>query len=206
MAVGDVYQTQVFYNIGSERTMNVIHWREVVTCTDPIPAQTVAEMVYNEWFTRYGSLLFSDESNVVLITARRIKPTAGVPATLIIGAAGFPAIVGTGVGSPVPSTSAALISLYTDLNTKNGRGRIYLPGVQSAAQNDGQLTAAQLGELNAFADDLESDFVAVGGGTGEWHCTVYSRTLGTDELVVQAIGHSNMASQRGRRNFPGLGV
>ena len=206
MAVGDIYQIQVYYNIGSERTMNVLHYKETVSSTDLIPAQTLAQAVYELFFTRYATLLFSDESQVVLITGRRIKPTSGVPATLVIGTVAFPAINGTGVGAPVPPQAAALISFYTDLATANGRGRIYVPGVQNAAQNDGQLLAAQLALLEAFADEFESDIVAVGPGTGEWHLVVYSRELETGAEVTQAIGHSNLASQRGRRNFPGLGL
>lgn len=206
MAVGDIYQVQIFYNIGSEVTMNVMHVKEVVTCTDPIPAQTVAAIIHDLWSTHYATTLFSDETSVTLIQVRRIKPTAGVPSTLIVGSAGFPAINGGGVGDPLPSTSAALISLYTDTHTRNARGRVFFPGLASGTQNDGQLLAANLTLLNAFGDVFEADIVAVGGGTGEFHFVVYSRTLGTGQEITQAPGHSNLATQRGRRNHPGLGV
>lgn len=67
MAVGDVYQVQVNYNIGSERTMNVLHLREMLASTDDIPAQTVAIAVYTLWASRYAATLFSSEASVVLI-------------------------------------------------------------------------------------------------------------------------------------------
>lgn len=206
MAVGDIYQCEIFYNIGSEITMNVLHFKEVTTCTDDIPAETVAKLVYDLIKPHIETVLFSDETNLTLIRVRRIKPTAGVPATAIIGSAAFPAVNGAGVGDPLPSTSAGLVSLYTDTHTRNGRGRIYFPGLASGTQNDGQLLAATLALLAAIGEDLEDDIVPVGGGTGEFHCVVYSRTLGTGQEVTQTIGHSNLATQRGRRNHPGLGV
>jgi len=206
MAVGDVYQVQIHYNIGSERTMNVVHWIETVTCTDPIPARTVAEMCYSLWDGFVATTLFSDETNVILFQVRRIAPTPGVPATLIVGATGFPAITGTGTASPVPSTAAGLVSLYTDLNDKNGRGRIYFPGIQGAAQNDGQLTAGSIAQLETIADSFEADIVPLAPLTGEFHLVVWSRALIAANEVRQGIGHSNLASQRGRRNFPGIGI
>lgn len=206
MAIGDIYQVQIYYNVGSERTMNVLHMRETQVCTDPIPAESLAQAVRSVWATRYNTILFSDEVNIPLIHARRIEPTAGVPSTIILGTAANPAISGGGVGPPVPSTSAALISLYTDLNTRNGRGRIFIPGVERTLQNDGQLTILALPVLEAFAGDLKSEFVAVGADTGNWRVAVYSRELGTAQNVTQTIGHTNLATQRSRRNFPGIGA
>jgi hypothetical protein len=206
MAVGDIYQVQIFYNIGSELTMNVMHWKETVSSTDPIPAETVGKMIHNLWTTHYATNLFSNEARVTLIQVRRIKPTAGIPSTLIIGTATYPTIQGTGAGDPLPSTSAALVSLYTDVFTKSGRGRVYLPGVASGTQNDGQILETPLGLLDSFAQEFKADQVAVAGGTGEWHCVVFSRKLGTSQEVEQVIPHSNLATQRGRRNFPGVGV
>jgi hypothetical protein len=206
MAVNDIYQVQIHYNIGSELTMNVVHLKETVASTDDIPAETVATVVEAVWRARYATNLFSDESNVTVITARRIKPTAGIPSTLIIGGAAHPAIVGTGGSAPLPSTSACLISLYSTVLTKNGRGRIDIPGAASGTQNDGQLLAAFITLLTNFAEELEDVHVAVGPGTGEWRFGIYSRTLGTIQTVEQTIAHSNLASQRGRRNHPGIGV
>jgi len=206
MAVGDIYQSQVYYNIGSEISMNVTHWKEKVVCTDPIPAQSVGLMVHNIWHTHYINTLFSVDSHVTLITTRRIKPTAGVPSILVVGGVLAPAIAGLGVGDPLPSTSALLLSLYTNLFDANGRGRLYIPGAASGVQNDGQLIAAALLDFEAWQAEFYSDQVAVGGGTGEWRCVVYSRALGTGQEVTQAVAHTNLATQRGRRNFPGLGT
>lgn len=206
MAIGDIYQIQIYYNIGSERTMNVVHMRETQVCTDPLPAESVAQAVRSVWAVRINTIVFSDELSIPLIHARRIKPTAGVPSTIILGTVANPAINGGGSAPPVPSTSCGLISLYTNLNTRNGRGRLYIPGIDRVQQNDGQLIAGALVDWETFADDLEDEIVAVGPDTGAWRFAVYSRELGTAENVVQTIAHTNLATQRSRRNFPGIGI
>ena len=206
MAIADIYRAEVHYNIGSERTMNVVHLKEIVTCTDPLPSATVAEVVYEFWSDNYQTLLFSSDSDVVLIHVQRIKPTAGVPSTIVVGSAEFPSLVPLGAVKPIPSQAAALISFYTDQHDRSGRGRIYLPGLAPGTTNDGQLLAAPFLALQGFADDFKVDQPAIAPGTGEWHFAVYSRSLAAAELITGVVAHTNLATQRGRRNFPGLGV
>lgn len=206
MAVGDIYQAKVFYNIGSEITMNVVHYKETVASTDDIPAETIALALEQLWGIVYTRPLFSAEASVILFQVRRVKPTTGIPTTLVLGSVAHPAIPGEGISNPVPSQAAALVSLYTAVMTANARGRIYIPGVSSGVQNDGQLIEAAIDDLEEVADGLEEELVAIAPGTGAWALSVYSRVLGTAQPVVQTIGHSNMATQRGRRNFPGVGA
>jgi len=205
MADGDVYRAEIYYNIGSELTMNVMHLKEIVTSTDEIPAETVALAIEEMLTNTFGIFAFSSQAWIIAIIVRRIAPTSGVPAYLILGTTAHPVIAGQGVSTPVPSAAAVLISLYTAVNSASGRGRVYIPGLNSVGQNDGQLTEATFDELAPWVDALESDIVAVGPGTGEWHFAVWSRTLSQANEVTQAILHTNMATQRGRRNFPGIG-
>jgi hypothetical protein len=205
MAVGDLYQVQVFYNIGSEVTMNVVHLKETVASTDDIPAKTVAKVMHVRWAQLYGNINWSDETRVSAFQVRRIKPTTGVPYLAILGTAEFATIEGTAPGAPVPSMASVLVSLYTNTLTKSGRGRIYLPGLQGAAQNDGQLLEAPLTDISADAATLEDTQVAVGPETGEWDFHVFSRKNQTSAKVTTVTVHSNMATQRGRRNFAGVG-
>lgn len=203
MAVGDIYSCSLHYNIGSELTMNVIHLRETTECTDSIPAQAVGSAFINEFGTHYGVELFSAESLGTLLIVRRVKPTAGVPSINVLGAT---QVVGIGATAPVPSTSALLISLYSDVFTKSGRGRVYVPGVAVASQNDGQLDEAGETAATLFANMFEEPWIPTGVFTGEWEAVVYSRKLGTAQAVTQAVAHTNLASQKGRRNFPGIGA
>jgi hypothetical protein len=206
MAVGDVYRVATHFNSGSELTMCVMHHEETVACTDALPGLSLLNSIYPVWESFYEDAIISQESQITLFNCQRIKPTAGVPVTAIVGSTAFPAIVGTGAADPVPSTSAALLSFYTALNTRNGRGRIYIPGLSVLAQNDGQLVAGALAVVQGFGDNWCFDIPAVGADTGEWRVSVFSRALGTAAQAINAVAHSNMASQRGRRNHPGLGT
>jgi len=202
MAVGDIYKVDMYYNIGSELTQNVIHLREKTACTDAIPAQSAVNAALTKWVGFYGVDLFSQDAFVTLIRAIRISPNASVPGLSILGAA---TCNGNNAAEPVPSTSALLFSLYTDTFTGNGRGRIYVPGLAVDQQNDGQLTDAAATLVNTANGVLESDWTPT-GLTGVWELGVWSRSLSTFAKCTQAIGHTNLATIKGRRNFPGIGT
>jgi len=202
MAVGDVYKCDIFYNVGSELTQNVIHLREKTACTDPVPAQAVVSALTNRWLSVYEVALFSDEIYVPLIRAIRISPTSSVPGLSILGPT---TINGTGTGEPVPSASALLVSIYSNTFTARGRGRIYFPGLDSAKQNDGQIDDAALTLANTLALELIEDYTPT-GFTGSWELGVWSRADATFRLVTQCFPHTNLATQRGRRNHPGIGT
>jgi len=206
MAVNDIYRFAISYNIGSERTMNVMHFKEVTACTDALPGLSLANAVHPIVDAFYAGVIISQETQVILYQIQRVQPAAGVPVTIILGAAPFLPIVGSGVADPVPSVAAALVSFYTALHTRNGRGRIYLPGLSVLAQNDGQLVQAAIDACQDYGNDWTFDIVPGGALTGEWHACVYSRLLGDGELITHAVAHSNMATQRSRRNFPGVGT
>lgn len=65
------------------------------------------------------------------VTVTRIRPTLGTPFTLFVGTAGtFNPIQTPGTnpeGLPWPPQVCWLIGLRTALNTRRGRGRVYLP-------------------------------------------------------------------------------
>jgi len=202
MALNDIYKVDFFYNVGSELTQNVIHLRETTECTEGIPAVAVCSAAQNKWIDIFETALFSDEVYVTLVRAIRISPSPSVPNINILGAA---TINGTGTGDPIPSASALLMSLYTDTFLATARGRMYLPGLDSSQQDDGQIKDAALTLAIAAAADLVDPWTPT-GLSGEWELVVWSRKLSTAKAVTHCVPHSNLATQRGRRNFPGIGA
>jgi len=204
MAVNDIYRIEVLQNVGSEPTMNVLHAREEVAETiNVIPAQCVVEMA-SALYTALAAQL-SEDWRVVSINARRVYPEFGIPSTIVFG--GAEAIVGAIESEIVPSQAAVLISLYTLLAERQGRGRIFLPGWPEDSQNEGRLTEDAYSALQAIADaqltGFKGPFLA---GDGEWAFTIWSPDTaligGRDVVAIQT--RPNMATQKRRRAFPGF--
>lgn len=207
MAVNDVYRIEVFQNVGSELTMNVLHARESVseTINSPLVAPSIIEMTTVLYDALAAQL--SDDWRVVQISARRVAPTPGVPSTLVLG--GAESIVGGIASEIVPAQAAVLIALYTENFERTGRGRQYIPGLPVNAQNEGQLTEAVHDDIQTAAT---AEYVGEKGpflaGDGKWFFHVWSPGLavsGSNDVIAAEV-RTNLATQRRRRAFPGFGT
>lgn len=204
MAVSDVYRIEVYQNVGSELTMNVLHARETVAETINT---NVASCLIEMAVVLYEALAdqMSEDWRVIQMTARRVSPGSGIPSTLVLG--GAESIEGAIVGDIIPSASALLISLYSTNFTRSGRGRQYLPGLPEASQNEGQITEAVHGSFQTIANAQykgeKGPFLA---GDGKWRFTVFGGGAGPDpdQDVQEAIVRPNLATQRRRRAHPGF--
>lgn len=206
MAVNDVYRCEIFQNVGSELTMNVLHVRETVAETlEPIPAQAVAEMIVALYTALAAEL--SEDWQVTVITARKVSPGSGIPGTLVLGAA--EAIVGAKVSEIVPSQAAILFSFYSNTADKTGRGRMYLPGCPESSQNEGQLLETPWDALDTIA---QAEFLGEKGpflgGDGKWRFLVHGGggSPTSDWDFQSVVTRSNLATQRRRRHHPGFGA
>lgn len=207
MAVNDVYQVRVLQNVGSEITMNVLHFREMTAETvAEFPAEQVAAAAH-AIFTGIKANM-SDDWRVVQIEARRVLPTFDIPFTRVLGAAD--AIIGEDLGQIIPSASALVVSLYSVTATKAGRGRLFIPGLPESAQNEGQLTEAAHTNFDTWADSwLVTPSTPVGGNDGVWIPTIRSKveTVGSAAKdVVMTTVRSNLGTMRSRRAHPGFGA
>jgi len=206
MAENDIYRVEVLQNIGSEPSMNVFHVRESTAETVlDIPAQAVVEMVGATYEALSAQL--SEDWRVVSINARRVAPDFGIPSTTVFG--GGEAIVGQIESQIIPSQTAVLLSFYSALADRPGRGRCYLPGWPEESQNEGQLVEAPYAALQTIAS---AEFIGPKGpfltGSGEWNFTIWSPEtilVGGRDIIAVAV-RPNLATQKRRRAFPGFGA
>lgn len=204
MAENDIYRVEVLQNIGSEPSMNVFHLRESTAETVlDIPATAVVELVGETYLALAAQL--SEDWRVVSINARRVWPDFGVPFTVVFG--GAEAIIGSIESEVIPSQTAVLISFYTALAERAGRGRTYLPGWPEESQNEGQLVEAAYSALQGIAS---TEFVGPKGpfltGSGIWNYTIWSpetALVGGRDFIAVAV-RPNLATQKRRRAFPGF--
>lgn len=207
MAVGDVYEVQVQYQVGSMQTMNVLHFEQETAGTPVGPvSKLLVEGLHPVLANFYTSAVFSLESKIISLRAIRIKPTPSVPTLLVLGTTAFPVIPGGSSEQFVPPQVALLISLYTLGSDKTDRGRVYFPGVANDEQQDGQLVEAAIADLEVGCQQLFIDSITTAGGGPTFAAAVYSRKLGTAKEVENFVINTNLATQKGRRNHPGLGV
>jgi len=150
MAVGDVFRIQVFQNVGSELTMNVLHARCTVSETTNVvdEADGLAEMA----MATYNALKveLSEDWRVTNIVVHKLTAPGGVPANFVLGAG--ESIIGSIESEIIPSASAVLLSHYTSTADRSGRGRTYLPGLPESSQNEGQLVEARWAAFRTIAN------------------------------------------------------
>jgi hypothetical protein len=207
MAVDDVFRVTVLQNVGSEITMNVLHLREAVAET---VALLVAEPPARAVWAIYDALAadMSDDWQVVQIESRKISPSFDIPFTFILGAADQ--IVGAQPSQMIPSASALVVSLYSSIAHRRGRGRMFIPGLPETAQNEGQITEAVHAAFDTWADTwLTEQSTAIAPNTGEYRVYVKSQFDPVESSlrdVVATTVRSNLGSMRSRRAYPGFGA
>jgi len=206
MAQFDVYRLEVWQNVGSEPTMNVLHVLETVAETS---GAQVSEIVIEMAAALYGALAdeLSEDWRVIQITGRRVSPVGGIPATIVFG--GAEAIVGQIDSEIVPTMASILISHYTDTPSRDGRGRTYLPGCPESSQNEGQLLEARFNALRTIVEaEFEGEKTPAGASDGRFRFMVFGGGASpTEDYVIRdAQLRPNLATQRRRRAFPGFGA
>lgn len=196
MAVNDVYEVSVDYSVLGEHCVNVFKFRETTESGDEVPAKSLADGFAASLIPGWVTLL----SNQVLmncIYARRISPSFDVPFTKLISDPGEV------VSEAIPTTSALVISWYSNTGGPRKRGRNYFAGLPENAQAGGKLESTVLAGWEAFALDMQAPLAAGGGGSGEWELCVWSTVDQSAIDVKTAVVRTNLGSMRTRRQRPG---
>lgn len=198
MAIGDVYEVTVVSQVNGQRVVNVQHFGEAVECTDDIPARSICAMWEDVFLPLYLAAL-SNEGSVQCIYARRIDPTLGIP--FLVVETSSPGLV---AAESVPSNAAAVISFYTSLYSRSGRGRQYFSGVPESHVADGVMDTPYVGDLQDYADLFLEPQDAPTPYSGSWVGLVWSPTLGTGHIILAAVVSPSMGSMRSRRQPYGM--
>jgi len=196
MAVNDVYEVSVDYSVLGEHCVNVFKFRETTESTDEVPAKSLADGFAASLIPLWAVLL-SDQVLFNCVFVRRISPGLGVPFTKLVTDPGEVA------SEAIPTTSAVVISWYSNTGGKSKRGRNYFAGAPENAQAGGKLEAGVLAAWESFALDMQAPLAAGGGGTGEWELCVWSQLLETAIDVKTAVVRTNLGTMRTRRQRPG---
>jgi len=204
MSTGDVYKLAVQSNFtGTDQIVNVFHYRQT---DDSGPISNKALALITAWETDAKAEYLACLSSRITLEKLEAKGVNGSTEESEVNATDN----GTGgAGDIVPLTSAPLISWRTGEAGRRKRGRSYMPPIEEALQDAGNLTSG--------AVDTYEDFTAVAteistGDGDDFEMVIYSPedltatpprpgTLITK--VTGAIVQSVMGTQRRRRQGSG---
>lgn len=199
MAIGDVYQVNFWQEVNGNPVMSRLHYLETAAPTDPdaVPlsiADGFQSAVADAWAT-----VLSDQWSGTLIQVGRIVPTPINPYSKAL--VGGDAVVGAVASEPVPSNSPLVVSKYTSLAAKAGRGRWYQSGIPETIQDGGQILAASLAGLQTAANGMLVVLAEVTAGAGRWTAAVRSETgAGQTTVLTHVVPRPNLANMRPRRS------
>lgn len=166
----------------------------IYASTDSVPSAQLADL--KTFFEAIKTDLASSTIVTFPSTGRELDPASGGLTGEWSTAAPAPT-QGTGLGSPVADASQILLRWRTGV-VRRGRfvtGRLFIPGATSATINNGNVSAATLGRINAAAGPL----VASPNGIVVWARPTASQP-GSSYEVNAASAWSEFAVLRRRRS------
>jgi hypothetical protein len=197
MASGDVYEVTIIGNLNGQVVNNVLHAREVAVETHAVPAEACARGWFADVSADWVNCL-AESYQIAGVYARRISPTPSIP-YLHIPASGH---TGLEIGEAASTTGAGVLSLYTAVMSKSGRGRIYMPAVAEGRQSNGVIDSTQITNYQTLLDTMIGNWLGHDGTNptaGSWTLAVWSPTLLQANDVILGVVQPNMGTIRGRR-------
>ena len=198
LSAGDVLEMRIVAAYGVQASINVRHYRvaQVTGVTLTVDDASLALALH---IGPTFKAALAQTATYRGVGVREILP--GPPGPEDVDTTGTGA--GIRLGEPLPTQVSGLISLKTNLTTRRGRGRFYMP-FPSEGDNDtpGVPSSSYLVALNNLATQLKAN-VTVDNGTNEATLipVVYSRVENTTNDIVGSVQRPTWATQRSRGGF-----
>lgn len=188
MAVNDVYRGTIKMNAPSNDAQNVIHYR--VTTASGSEAEDLATILEADWWDSIRAVMSTLYTGNSIEVRGVTDPNQGFDLPLTTN--------GGSASEALPFQNAAIVRWRTTQVGRSFRGRNYLPGMTEAGQSGGVLTSATQTVLQQIMDGV-LDIGPGGPGGAAFRLVVYSRKLGTNNLVNTAQVMPNLRTQRRRQ-------
>lgn len=115
------------------------------------------------------------------LVTTELSPTTGKNVHQAIST---PSLAGTGSGAALPPQTAICVSLRTDLPTRAGRGRFFLPAPIVTVSSSGRISATPLGQIVAAVQGMMQSLAG-----DLYPAVIYHRnTLTTDLILTIDVG------------------
>lgn len=170
MAVGDVYQHQVYYHANQKQFITTFHYRETVEDTGPFPAEAITAAWGLEYDASWTTLM-SNQGYLGCTITRRI---VGGPGPVSISNSNN--AVGDALGQAYPGNTGFRINLRGTKDSRPSTGGLIISGFPETGIDGNSLNAAYLAIVNVgIVDKLLVDLVGTAPSTGEWEFGFMSR-------------------------------
>lgn len=170
--------------------VNVMHVLQDTPSTFTEGQANTLQAVFNvDWWDEYKSSI----ADVVSLTKITVADASGETGLAYEEGYSEP---GLAAATPLPYQLAACVSLRTAVNSRSGRGRIFVCGYNEAANTAAaKIASAVVTELQDAAANLMAALVGV-----DHQLVVYSRTLDAANPVTTVIVDDRWDVQRRRAN------
>lgn len=183
MPINDIYQAALRFSINGEKTANVLHFEQTSSDGSDPPNEDLANAIIEDIWPSYKAAI-SNDATLQSVAVKKISPAIGGS---IIVSVNEPGSISS---DTIPPNGAAVVTLYSQTLSKQGRGRIYISGIPDNGQANGILDVAQMALFVTLADKIIAPVQAGTGAT--FQCGVWS-TVGsafhdfTDHMVRSTI-------------------
>jgi len=159
MAIGDRYEASLLYSLKGEKCANVLRFQQTQNTSTVSDELDLGNAIKADLWPAIKAAS-SDDLVLQIIRVRRYAPTAGGSIMVTVDEAGSIS------EDSLPSNNCVVITMYSESPTKNGRGRIHLPGIPDTHNQDGLLPASVTGLYEAISTVMEAPFI--GPDLGAW--------------------------------------
>lgn len=168
MAIGDVYRIAYTGTWNGQQVVNVFHFKMK---SNAEPVSTAATYLTTALYSLYKSVA-QTTCTWNLVQGRKLSvPLEGIDYNLPTPQTGSSALTTQGM------THAVVVSLRTQYAGRRYRGRLYLPGLTSAYQINGQVVTATRNTIQTYFDDMVAA-VGSSGSNADLQWGVFSRVIG----------------------------
>lgn len=192
MAVAGLRRIAMVYDLSNgDQAVNTFHTVErVPTAFDLTEAGLIAGQFSAFWGDLKGKISNNVSLNKIVVADASTILGTGLWYEFPVGEAG------TVVADPLPFQVALVASLRTAVNTRRGRGRVYLCGfTETANTTSGEPVSTLRADLLTYFTDLMT-----GLDTIDHDLVVYSRTGGNTAIVTNVLIDGYWDTQRRRAN------
>lgn len=198
LIANDILKTTCVCHYGDQTALMTVHYRVASVGAPPITDKDVADAMDTALSSFYKPLMHASATYKGFLVQRIwLTPvTTAVEATANAG-------IGTAGADPLPSQVTGVLSWYTDVAGRKGRGRIYPPFLAAASVDTDDTPVA--GYVTAL-DNLATAYRALGvitvsGRTGVIVPIIWHRTTHLSNDITQQKAHKKYGTQRRRGNY-----